>query len=287
VIFLVRRLYSRRQRFAVPRQGGGGLQLQRDLRLLWRQIGYEQLSFWRNPAAAFFTFALPLVFLFIFVSVFGNQKFGNFGGGLLRDVKGSQYYVSSILGYGVVAACFSNLSITLCFRRDQGILKRVRGTPIPPWVYLSGAVGSSVVVSFLLSAICVGAGVGIYGVPFPHAFAALVVAIVVGAASFCALGLAVTTLIPNAEAAPPVANIVMLVLLFISGTYFPVASNSGLGRVAAVFPVQHFILAVRAPIVPELHQGAWQGRHLLVMGLWGVGGLLFAVRRFRWEARPG
>jgi ABC-2 type transport system permease protein len=279
VIFLARRFSARRRR--------GELRLRRDLRLLWRQIGYEQLSYWRNPAAAFFTFALPLVFLFIFVSVFGNQKFGNFGGGFLRDVKGSQYYVSSILAYGVVAACFSNLSITLCLRRDQGILKRVRGTPIAPWVYLSAAVGSSVVVSFGLSAICLGAGVAIYGVPFPRAFAALLVAIAVGAAAFCALGLAVTALIPNSEAAPPVVNIVMLVLLFISGTYFPVAPNSALGRIAEVFPVQHFILAVRAPVVPELRQAAWQGGHLLVMALWGVGGLLFAVRRFRWEARPG
>lgn len=277
MILLLRRLSSRRS---------GELQLQRDLRLLWRQIGYEQLSYWRNPAAAFFTFALPLVFLFIFVSVFGNQKFGNFAGGLLRDVKGSQYYVSSILAYGVVAACFSNLSITLCLRRDQGILKRVRGTPIAPWVYLSAAVGSSVVVSLGLSAVCLVAGVAIYGVPFPHAFAALVVAILVGAAAFCALGMAVTALIPNSEAAPPIVNIVMLVLLFISGTYFPVSPTSALGRIAEVFPVQHFILAVRAPMVPQLRQSAWQGGHLLVMVLWGVGGLLFAVRRFRWEARP-
>jgi ABC-2 type transport system permease protein len=276
MMLLARRLSSGRR---------GELRLRRDLRLLWRQIGYEQLSYWRNPAAAFFTFALPLVFLFIFVSVFGNQKFGNFGGGFLRDVRGSQFYVSSILAYGVVAACFSNLSITLCLRRDQGILKRVRGTPIAPWVYLAAAVGSSVVVSFGLSAICLGAGVAIYGVPFPHAFAALVVAIVVGAAAFCALGLAVAALIPNSEAAPPVVNIVMLVLLFISGTYFPVAPTSALGRIAEVFPVQHFILAVRAPVVPQLRQSAWQGGHLLVMALWGVGGLLFAVRRFRWEPR--
>lgn len=270
-----------------PGRRRGELQLQRDLRLVWRQIGYEQLSYWRNPAAAFFTFALPLVFLFIFVSVFGNQTFGNFGGGILRHVRGSQYYVSSILAYGAVAASFSNLSITICLRRDQGILKRVRGTPIPPWVYLSGAIGSSVVVSFLLSAVCLAAGVGIYGVQFPRAILALVVAVVVGATSFCALGLAVTSLIPNAEAAAPVVNIVMLVLLFISGTFFPIAPHSALGRIAQVFPVQHFILAVRAPVVPQLHQGAWQGGHLLVMALWGLGGLLFAVRRFRWEARPG
>lgn len=265
----------------------GELQPRRDLRLLGRQIGYEQLSFWRNPAAAFFTFALPLVFLFIFVSVFGNQKFGSLGGGFLRNVTGSQYYVSSILAYGVVAACFANLSITLCLRRDQGILKRVRGTPIPRLVYLAAAAGSSVVVSFGLSAICLGAGVVIYGVPFPRAFAAVVVAIVLGAAAFCALGLAVTALIPNSDAAPPIVNIVMLVLLFISGTYFPVPPASALGRLAQVFPVQHFILAVRAPMVPQLRLSAWQGGHLLVMGLWGAGGLLFAVRRFRWESRPG
>jgi ABC-2 type transport system permease protein len=224
------------------------------------------------------------VFLFIFTSVFGNQKF-NFNHSGLHNVRGAQYYVPSILSYGVIAVCFSNLSITMCLRRDQGILKRVRGTPIAPWAYMAGAVGSSVVVSFLLTVITLGAGALFYGVHLPHVPAALVLALAAGAAAFCALGLAVTALIPNADAAPPVVNIVMLVLLFISGTYFPVNPSSALGHIAAVFPVLHFTRAVFAPVVPQPGQSAWAWHHLLILGAWGVGGLAFAARRFRWEAR--
>jgi ABC-2 type transport system permease protein len=256
----------------------------RDLKLSALQVGYEQRSYWRNPTAAFFTFALPLVFLFIFTSVFGNQDISYNHSGLVK-VRGAQYYVPSILAYGVIAACFANLSITMCLRRDQGILKRVRGTPIAPWAYVAGGVGSSVVVAFLLTVITLGAGVVLYHVHWPHALGSLLVALVVGAASFCALGLALTAAIPNADAAPPVVNIVMLVLLFIAGTYFPVNPSSTLGHIASVFPVLHFTKSVFAPIVPQPGQPSWAWHHILVVGAWGVGGLLVAVRRFRWEPR--
>jgi ABC-2 type transport system permease protein len=250
-----------------------------DLRQAIVQTGFEARAYWRNPAAAIFTFALPLAFLFIFAGSIGSSKVPG-----LHGVSFEQYYVPSILSYGLIAACFSNLAVTMVFRRDQGILKRVRGTPIPSWSYFGGAILNSTIVSFLLAAVTITAGVVLFNVPVPHQVLPIVVDLVVGALSFCALGLAVTVVIPNADAAPPMINIVMLVLLFISGTFFYVKPNSGLARVANIFPIAHLVRALLAAIVPQPGVPVWQWRNLLVVAVWGAAGLVVAVRRFRWES---
>ena len=253
-----------------------------DARLLVTQAGYEQRSYWRNPASAIFTFALPLAFLFIFAGSIGSQKVPG-----LEGVTFEQYYVPSILTYGLIAACFSNLAITMVFRRDQGILKRVRGTPIPAWGYLGGSIVNSTAVSFLLAAVTITAGVLLFNVPVPHQVLPIIVDLIVGAGAFCALGLAVTVVIPNADAAPPMINIVMLVLLFISGTFFYVKPSSGLAHVANFFPISHLVRALLAAIVPQPGVPAWQWHDLLLVAIWGLAGLVFAIRRFRWESTKG
>ena len=252
--------------------------------LFVRQLSYEQRVFWRNPASAFFTFFLPLIFLFIFVSVFGNQKITYNHSGL-QGVRGAQYYVPSILVYGIVAACFSNLAVMMAFRRELGLLKRERGTPLPAWLYLVGSIGNSVLVSVVMALITLGVGAAFYHVQWPVDPGAFALAIVVGAACFCALGLATVTILPNADAGPAIVNVVMLVLLFMSGIFFVVNPSSGLAHVASVFPVVHLFRAVFAAIVPQPHTATWAWSHLLVLGLWGVAGLLVAARRFRWT--PG
>jgi ABC-2 type transport system permease protein len=253
--------------------------LRRDVRLVLRQVGYEQRSYWRNPTAAVFTFALPVVFLFVFAGTVGHYRVPHLHGVLFE-----QYYVPAILTYGMIAACFTNLATNMTFRRDQGILKRVRGTPIPAGVYLAGVVGNAMVVSVLLAVVTVGAGVALFHVPAPHHVAAILVDLLVGGASFCALGLAVTAVIPNADAAPPMINIVMLALTFISGTFFYVDPSSGLGQVASVFPVAHLVRAMLGAVVPGSGHPVWAWRELAVVAAWGVGGLVFAIRRFKWES---
>jgi len=252
--------------------------VRRDGRLVGLQIGYEQRSYWRNPAAALFTFALPLMFLFIFGSISGTGSIH-----VLPGVRFEQYYVPSILAYGVIAACFSNLAITMTFRREQGILKRVRGTPLPAAVYLGGAVGNAMAVALILTAITLLAGVTLYAVPIPRELAAVIVAVLVGAASFCALGLAVSTVVPNADAAPAIVNIVMLGLLFISGTFFPVDPQSTLAHIANVFPVSHLVKALLDAVLPRPGHPVWAWSDLAVIAAWGGGGLLFALRHWRWE----
>ena len=132
------------------------------------------------------------------------------------------YYIPALVAFGVMGACFTNISITLSLRRDNGILKRLRGTPLPPWAFIAGVVGSSIIVSIVLALLTTGFGILVYGVHVPAAPRRRSRTIAVGALAFCALGMAMTIAIPNAEAAPAIVNGVFLPIVFISGTFFPV-----------------------------------------------------------------
>lgn len=253
-----------------------------DVVLLGRQVGYEQRSYWRNPAAAGFSFVFPILLLVIFASTTGNATITTLGPG---KVSFTQYYIPAIVAFGVMGACFTNLAITTTFRRDTGILKRIRGTPLPPWAYLGGAIGNSVIVSIILSALVIAIGIVLYNVTFPGHFVALVVALAVGVAAFCALGLAMTTVIPNAEAAPAIVNIFFFPLVSISGAFFPLQKGSTLAKISSVFPLKHFIDATFRAFDPRVHASGFDGSSLLVMAAWGAAGLVVAVKRFRWEWR--
>jgi ABC-2 type transport system permease protein len=178
-------------------------------------------------------------------------------------------------------------AISTTFKRDTGVLKRVRGTPLPSWVYLGGVVGNSIIVSIILSTLVITIGIVVYHVTFPGHTLVLVVTLTVGAVTFCALGLAMTTVIPNAEAAPAIVNIVFFPLVAISGAFFPLAEGSTLAKVSSVFPLKPFIDATFAAFDPRIHGSGFKWSSLLFMALWGVAGLVVAHRRFRWEPRRG
>ena len=249
--------------------------------MLGFQVRWEQKSYWRNPAAATFTFAFPLVFLVIFIALNGNDTVDVQGG----EVKFAQYYVPAIVAFGLISACYTNLAFTVCIRRENGLLKRARGTPLSPAVYLGGIVGNVIVVALILTSLLLALGVIAYGVIFPDRYVALVVEIVVGAFCFSALGIAVSTIVPNEDAAPAIINFILFPLLFISGTFGPVSSTSFLGRIAAVFPVRHLVLAMEAVFNPFGGGTGIIASHTAVMIGWGIIGLLFSLRRFRWEPR--
>jgi ABC-2 type transport system permease protein len=247
-----------------------------------RQVGFEQKSFWRNPASAFFAFLFPIIFLVVFATLFKGQMVQIGTVSTTYD----NYYIPALVAFGVMGACFTNISITLSLRRDNGILKRLRGTPLPPWAFIAGVVGSSIIVSIILAVLTTGFGILVYGVHVPEHFAAAAATIAVGALSFCALGMAMTIAIPNAEAAPAIVNGVFLPIVFISGTFFPVASSNVLAKIAEWFPVRHFIDAMFMAFDPG-HQSSngFNGTDLLVMAAWGAGAVILAVLRFRWEPR--
>jgi len=248
----------------------------RDLALLWHQIRYEQLSFWRNPQSAFFTFVFPVVIIAIFGALFGHGT----GNSYFYGLSALQYYVPTIAAVSVLGSCYSQLAIVLALRRQNGILKRVHGTPLPAWAYFLGLLAHCVMVSVVDVALIVGIG-RLYGVPLPSHWAAIAVALVLGAASFCALGVAVASLIRNAEAAPPVVQLVLFPMVFISGTYFPIHS-AVLNRISGALPVRPFNQALLGPFAQ--HTG-FDWKHLGVLLAWGAVGALVAIRRFRWEPR--
>ena len=248
----------------------------RDLALVWHQVRYEQLSFWRNPQSAFFTFVFPVVIIAIFGALFGHGG----GSSYFYGLSALQYYVPTIAAVSVLGSCYSQLAIVLALRRQNGILKRVHGTPLPAWAYFLGLLAHCVMVSVVDVALIVGIG-RLYGVPLPSHWAAIAVALVLGAASFCALGVAVASLIRNAEAAPPVVQLVLFPMVFISGTYFPIHS-AVLNRISGALPVRPFNQALLGPFAQ--HTG-FDWKHLGVLLAWGAVGALVAIRRFRWEPR--
>jgi ABC-2 type transport system permease protein len=247
--------------------------------LVWHQIRYEQLSFWRNPQAALFTFVFPVVLITIFGALFG-------GGGQDDFFYGRsplQYYVGTITAVSVLGACYSQLAITLATRRQNGILKRVRATPLPAGMYFLGLLAHCVVVSVVTVALIIGVG-RLFGVPLPHPthVSTIAAALVLGAASFCALGVAVASLIRNAEAAPAVVQLILFPLVFISGTYLPIHSDL-VTTIAGALPVQPFNQAVLAAFNDNAGV-PWSDFGVLL--LWGAAGAVVAIRRFRWDPRP-
>ncbi len=246
-----------------------------------RQLGWEQRSYWRNPAAASFTFAFPLLFLVIFTAINGNNRIHLPGG----TVRFAQYYVPAIVAFGLISACYTNLAFTICIRRESGLLKRTRGTPLSPWEYLAGIVGNVIVVAVILTVLVIVLGLVAYGITWPGRYLGLVVAVVCAAFCFSALGTAVSTFVPNEDAAPAIINFILFPLLFISGTFGRVNHDSALGRIAAVFPVRHLIDSMEAVFNPFGGGTGIVAQHVVVMLAWGVGGLVVAVRRFRWEPR--
>lgn len=248
-----------------------------------RQVRYENRSFWRNPPAAAFTFGFPVMFLFIFNTVFGNNTF-ELGG---RPVNLSTFYIPALAAFSVISASFTNIAIGISFARDQGILKRVRGTPLPPVSYLMGRIIHATLIGLALVALVVVVGVLVYDVDVPgRTMPAFVITLAVGAATFAALGLAVTAIVPNADASPAVVNGIILPLLFISDIFFgPETSPEWLTRIADLFPVRHFAQALLSAYNPFQTGSGFEWDHLAVMAAWGVAGLLFALRSFSWQPR--
>lgn len=233
-----------------------------------KQFAYENKAFWRNPAAAFFTFVFPLMFLVIFNGLFEE----------------TQFYVPAIGAFAVITACFTNIAMGVTIARDQGVLKRVRGTPLPAVSYLLGRVLHAVFIAAILVAIVTLAGALFYDVDPPSDLGRFVATLAIGAASFCALGLAFTALIPNEEAAPAVVNAAVLPLSFVSDIFIPSDhAPQWMQTLADVFPIKHFAQAMLASFDPSFR--AWSDGDLIVLGIWGIVGLVAAVKFFSWEPR--
>jgi ABC-2 type transport system permease protein len=249
--------------------------------LVRHQFRFDQKVFWRNPAAVFFTALLPLIFLFMLATLFKDNEISGL------DVKGATYYVPAIITLAVISATTVKLATNLPAEREAGQLKRVRGTPLPPWAFIAGRVGNSLVISVIMVALISVIGRVFYGVSIPtHTMPAMLVTLAVGAFTFSCLGFALAALIPTREAAPAVTNVTVLPLYFLSGVFIPEGEiPDGVLNFAAFFPIRPFFQAMFTAWDPNTTGSGFEWGHLAVVAAWGVFGLLIAVRYFRWEPR--
>ena len=253
------------------------------VRLTAIRVRYVNKAFWRNPASAFFTFAFPLMFLVIFTSLLGHSTV-HIGP---RAVNTSTYYVASMASFAVIVACFNNLATALTFQREDGVLKRTNGTPLPAGSFLGAQIVHALFITVLLVAITVAFGCVFYSATIPTGTTLLrfAVVVLVGGATFCALGLAITAVIPNADASPAIINAVILPLEFLSGIFIAFGNNTPawILWISRVFPVRHFAEGMQAGLLGT----AFSWTDVLIVAAWGVAGLLLAIRFFSWEPHTG
>lgn len=246
------------------------------------QLAADLRIFRRNPAALFFTAILPVIFLCLFVGIFGNERVEEYGG-----LRSSTLQVPAFIGLAVISSSFVALAIGFTRTRESGVLKRVRATPVPPWVVIAGRVCTAIVTTAVITVVLMAIGAVVFGVRIPtRALPGLLSTLVVGTAAFCALGIAFTRLIPSEDAAPAMTNAVVLPLYFVSGVFVPFRQlPSGLRHVAEVLPAQPFVDALRVAFDPHTTGAGFVGSDLAKLAAWGLFGLLVAVRTFAWTPR--
>jgi ABC-2 type transport system permease protein len=240
--------------------------------LSWRQYRLERRMFWRNPSAAFFNFVLPLLFL------------AGAGAALSGNQHQLNRLVPMIAGMSVMSTTFTALAYNIVFLRERGVLKRIRGTPLPTTSYFGGVAANAVTNTALQIAIVVIAGRVFFGVGWPRHWEALIVFVLLGVVCFAALGVAFAHAIPNFESTAAYVNAVFLPVVAISFYVFDSSSAPGFVRtIAEALPLKPLIDGLSAAMIG----GAGLGGHLdalAVIALWGAFGLYFAVRGFSWES---
>jgi ABC-2 type transport system permease protein len=249
------------------------------MRLWVHELRTEQLLFWRNREAAFFTFFLPVIFFLIFGSVYGGDFIKE------EHVKASAFLVAGMIGYGVAATCFAGLGISLVVRRESGVLKRIRATPLPPATYILGVLGSTFLVFLIEAVLIIVIGRLLFSVAVPNALLSLLFVLALGALAFAAMGIGITGLVRSSEGSSAVINAVYLPVAIISGTFFTPKSYPGfLKAIADVLPLTHYTKLTRDVMLHNAH--FWNdGSAIAVVALWGAVGAIGAVRGFRWQPR--
>jgi ABC-2 type transport system permease protein len=247
-------------------------------RLFAHQLRSEQLVFWRSREAAFFIFLFPLLLFVLLGSVYSGKIYG---------VPAPEALLAGLVGYGCANTAFAGLAIQLVIRRENGILKRLRSTPLPPTTYVGSLLISTLIVFVLQTVALFLIGRAFYGTPFPSDVGSFVAAVVIGAAVFAALGTATASVIRSAEGSSAVVNFILLPMAFLTGSFGPTRHYPAFLRaIGDVLPLKYFIKLVNSVY---LHgHGFWtQPGALAGLAAWGVAGLVFTAFKFRWEPREG
>ena len=246
------------------------------MKLFVHQLRVEQLLFWRSREAAFFIFGFPLLLFLLLGSVYT----GKINGHPAADV-----LLAGMIGYGAANTTFAGTAIILVYRREYGILKRIRATPLPAWMYLAASLVSSLLIFALEAVLIFLVGRLFFGARLPGHLVSLVAAVLIGATVFAALGLAAAALIRSAEGSSAAINFILLPMAFLSGSFGPTRHYPRFLRaIGDVLPLKYFI---------DLIKAIYLGGHALwskpgaigVLAAWMVGGIAVALRRFGWEPR--
>jgi ABC-2 type transport system permease protein len=251
------------------------------VRLFWHELRAEQRLYWRSRELAFFTFFFPILLFVLLDSVYGDSIVKG------EHVKASAYLLAGILGYGVAATAFAGLAIFLVLRRESGVLKRLRGTPLPAPTYLGAVIVSTTIVFAIEAAALVLLCRFAFGIKLAVQWPSFVLALLLGSLSFAALGIALTGWIRSGEGASAVVNAIYLPVAFLSGAFVsPHEYPHFLEVVAEVLPLTYFIRLMRDVVLRD--QSIWSSwSSAVVVAAWGLAGVVLALRGFRWTPREG
>jgi ABC-2 type transport system permease protein len=246
------------------------------VRLLKHQLVGEQRIFWRNREGAFFVFLFPIVFLLLLGSVYD----GTIGG-----YQASDLLLVGLLGYGAANTAFAGLAIILVIRRESGLLKRIRATPLPAPTYMVAVLLSMLVVFLLQSVVMFALGISVFGADGPGDLVSLLAVMLLGVASFAGLGFGAAALIRSADGASAVINLILLPMAFISGSFVPTQEYpEWLQTLGDILPLKHLIDLIRGVYLDG--RPVWDSPgSVAVVAAWGAVGALVAARRFGWEPR--
>ncbi|HEV8688177.1 MAG TPA: ABC transporter permease [Gaiellaceae bacterium] len=246
------------------------------MRLYVHQLRADQLIFWRGRESAVFVFLFPILLFLLLGTVYG----GEFRGRPVTD-----YLMPSLIAYGVANTMFGGLAITLVIRRESGILKRIRSTPLPGATYLAATVTSSLFVFTLQALVIMLLGAGLYNSDVPSDLTSLLLTYALGAICFAGVGLGVASLIRSSEGASAVVNVIVLPMTFLSGGFGPTRDfPEFLKAIADVLPLTYLVDLITGIVYED--KGIWdQPRAVAVLTAWGIAGALVAWRRFSWEPR--
>jgi ABC-2 type transport system permease protein len=249
------------------------------MRLFRHELRGELLLYVRSRELAFFTFLLPMIFFVLLGSTYGKDT--------VDGVRGSRFLEAGMIGYGAISIAFAGLAIVLVIRRETGVLKRLRATPLPAPAYVA-ALLCAFLAAFAVEVAClIVLGRVLFGVPVPDRIGSLVLALLLGAVAFCGLGIGVTALIRSAEGSSAVVNAIYLPMAFLAGAFFsPHHFPSVLRAIADILPLTYFLRLVRN-VMLHGHDIWSQGTNVAVIAAWGILGVIVAVRYFRWEPHEG
>jgi ABC-2 type transport system permease protein len=248
------------------------------MRLLRHQLKWEQRLFWRSRESAVFVFLFPILLFALLTAVYNGRIDGQ---------PASWVLLAGMIGYGAANTAFSGLAITLVTRRELGILKRIRGTPLPPAAYLTAMLMSIMIVFAIQVASLFALGRLLKSTPWPSHLLSLVLALALGAAAFAALGLAITAFIRSLEGSSAVLNVIVLPTAFLSGSFGETQHYPKVLRaIGDVLPLKYLLDLIKGIY---LHgEQIWdEPTAVAVVAAWGVFGMVVAVRTFRWEPREG